>query len=47
MGKGIDVSRVNLVINFDFSISEKDYVHRIARAGRFEVKKLKNLCINL
>jgi len=35
-GRGIDVVRVNLVINFDIPESEEDYMHRIGRAGRFE-----------
>ena len=32
--RGIDVSLVNLVINFDFPRDPEDYVHRIGRTGR-------------
>ena len=38
MGKGIDISRVNLVVNYDFPINPRDYFHRIARSGRFETE---------
>ena len=44
-GRGIDVERVNIVINYDFPVaSEHDshfvdtYLHRIGRAGRFGTK---------
>lgn len=46
-GRGIDIERVNLVINFDLpddnpdriNVSPKDtYMHRVGRAGRFETK---------
>ena len=34
-GRGIDIERVNLVINFDFPEEKDTYYHRIGRAGRF------------
>jgi ATP-dependent RNA helicase UAP56/SUB2 len=37
-GRGVDIVRVNLVINFDIPDSEEDYMHRIGRAGRFETQ---------
>lgn len=39
-GRGIDVVRVNLVINFDIPETEEDYMHRIGRAGRFDTSGL-------
>jgi len=35
-GRGVDIVRVNLVINFDIPEVEEDYMHRIGRAGRFD-----------
>jgi superfamily II DNA/RNA helicase len=32
--RGIDVSGIRLVVNFDVPIHEEDYVHRIGRTGR-------------
>jgi superfamily II DNA/RNA helicase len=32
--RGIDVSGITLVVNFDVPIHEEDYVHRIGRTGR-------------
>lgn len=34
-GRGIDIERVNLVINYDFPEERETYLHRIGRAGRF------------
>mmetsp|Transcript_22300 Transcript_22300/g.30433 ORF Transcript_22300/g.30433 Transcript_22300/m.30433 type:complete len:411 (-) Transcript_22300:955-2187(-) len=33
--RGIDVSSVNVVINFDFPKNSETYLHRIGRAGRY------------
>ena len=34
-GRGIDIVRVNLVINYDLPFDKQTYVHRVGRAGRF------------
>mmetsp|Transcript_16530 Transcript_16530/g.28435 ORF Transcript_16530/g.28435 Transcript_16530/m.28435 type:complete len:107 (+) Transcript_16530:635-955(+) len=40
LGRGIDVERVNVVINYDMSDSADTYLHRVGRAGRFGTKGL-------
>mmetsp|Transcript_11140 Transcript_11140/g.34134 ORF Transcript_11140/g.34134 Transcript_11140/m.34134 type:complete len:438 (-) Transcript_11140:619-1932(-) len=39
-GRGIDVERVNIVINYDMSSEANSYLHRVGRAGRFGTKGL-------
>ena len=39
-GRGIDIERVNIVINYDMSGSPDSYLHRVGRAGRFGTKGL-------
>ena len=39
-GRGIDIERVNIVINYDFADSSDSYLHRVNRAGRFGTKGL-------
>ncbi len=41
-GRGIDIERVNIVINYDFLGPEEtdQYLHRVGRAGRFGTKGL-------
>jgi len=39
-GRGIDINRVNVVINYDMSDSPDAYLHRVGRAGRFGTKGL-------
>ncbi|TFJ84028.1 hypothetical protein NSK_005123 [Nannochloropsis salina CCMP1776] len=42
-GRGIDIQRVNVVINYDFPTGEDgsdSYLHRVGRAGRFGTKGL-------
>ena len=34
MSRGIDVSGINAVVNFDVPMDPEDYVHRIGRTGR-------------
>ncbi|KAL7748439.1 Suppressor of the cold-sensitive snRNP biogenesis mutant brr1-1 [Sorochytrium milnesiophthora] len=38
MGRGIDIERVNLVINYDMASGRDAYLHRVGRAGRFGTK---------
>lgn len=33
-GRGMDFSRVNMVINFDMPETKEMYMHRVGRAGR-------------
>ncbi|KNC80643.1 spliceosome RNA helicase BAT1 [Sphaeroforma arctica JP610] len=40
VGRGIDIERINIVINFDMSDQSDTYLHRVARAGRFGTKGL-------
>lgn len=37
-GRGIDVERVNLVVNFDMPRDSDQFLHRVGRAGRFGTK---------
>jgi len=39
-GRGMDVERVNIVINFDMPGDSDMYLHRVGRAGRFGTKGL-------
>jgi len=39
-GRGIDVERVNVVINYDMAEDADTYLHRVGRAGRFGTKGL-------
>ncbi|KAJ3268179.1 Spliceosome RNA helicase ddx39b, partial [Borealophlyctis nickersoniae] len=39
-GRGIDIERVNTVINYDMPDSADAYLHRVGRAGRFGTKGL-------
>jgi len=40
MGRGIDIERVNVVINYDMPTDPDPYLHRVGRAGRFGTKGL-------
>jgi len=40
MGRGIDVERINVSINYDFPDQGDQYLHRVNRAGRFGTKGL-------
>jgi hypothetical protein len=47
VGRGIDVERVNIVINYDMPVTDDrhgngadTYLHRVGRAGRFGTKGL-------
>ncbi|KAH0482556.1 MAG: hypothetical protein KVP17_003693 [Porospora cf. gigantea B] len=39
-GRGIDIERVNIVINYDMPDTTDSYLHRVGRAGRFGTKGL-------
>mmetsp|Transcript_28505 Transcript_28505/g.73077 ORF Transcript_28505/g.73077 Transcript_28505/m.73077 type:complete len:212 (-) Transcript_28505:905-1540(-) len=39
-GRGIDIERVNIVVNYDMPDSSDSYLHRVGRAGRFGTKGL-------
>jgi ATP-dependent RNA helicase UAP56/SUB2 len=40
VARGIDIERVNIVINYDMPESADTYLHRVGRAGRFGTKGL-------
>lgn len=39
-GRGIDIERINLAINYDLPGDADSYLHRVGRAGRFGTKGL-------
>ncbi|KAI9891915.1 MAG: Suppressor of the cold-sensitive snRNP biogenesis mutant brr1-1 [Vezdaea aestivalis] len=39
-GRGIDIERINLAINYDMPENADQYLHRVGRAGRFGTKGL-------
>ena len=39
-GRGIDIERINLAINYDLPTDAASYLHRVGRAGRFGTKGL-------
>ncbi|GKY98110.1 D-lactate dehydrogenase [Mayamaea pseudoterrestris] len=39
-GRGIDIERINLVVNYDFPEDSDQFLHRVGRAGRFGTKGL-------
>lgn len=39
-GRGVDMERINIVINFDMTENSNEYLHRVGRAGRFGTKGL-------
>lgn len=39
-GRGIDIERINVAINYDLSADADSYLHRVGRAGRFGTKGL-------
>ncbi|VVT53095.1 uncharacterized protein SAPINGB_P003401 [Magnusiomyces paraingens] len=39
-GRGIDIERINLAINYDLPDNADQYLHRVGRAGRFGTKGL-------
>merc|ERR1712222_265058 len=45
-GRGIDIERVNILINYDMSDDGDTYLHRVGRAGRFGTKGLAITFVN-
>lgn len=39
-GRGIDIERINVAINYDLPDNPDSYLHRVGRAGRFGTKGL-------
>lgn len=39
-GRGIDIEKVNVVVNFDMPSDADQFLHRVGRAGRFGTKGL-------
>lgn len=39
-GRGIDIERINLAVNYDLPSEPDQYLHRVGRAGRFGTKGL-------
>jgi ATP-dependent RNA helicase UAP56/SUB2 len=39
-GRGIDIEKINLAINYDLPPDADSYLHRVGRAGRFGTKGL-------
>merc|ERR1712054_510659 len=39
-GRGIDIEKVNIVINYDMPETSDQYLHRVGRAGRFGTRGL-------
>jgi len=39
-GRGIDIERINVAINYDLPADPDSYLHRVGRAGRFGTKGL-------
>jgi ATP-dependent RNA helicase UAP56/SUB2 len=39
-GRGIDIEKINLAINYDLPADADSYLHRVGRAGRFGTKGL-------
>lgn len=37
-GRGIDIEKINLAINYDLPGDADSYLHRVGRAGRFNTK---------
>lgn len=39
-GRGIDIEKINVAINYDLPTEADSYLHRVGRAGRFGTKGL-------
>lgn len=40
LGRGIDIEKINIVINYDMPSESDQYLHRVGRAGRYGTKGL-------
>ena len=40
LGRGIDIEKINIVINYDMPTESDQYLHRVGRAGRYGTKGL-------
>jgi len=40
LGRGIDIEKINIVVNYDMPTESDQYLHRVGRAGRFGTKGL-------
>lgn len=40
LGRGIDIEKINIVINYDMPVESDQYLHRVGRAGRYGTKGL-------
>lgn len=40
LGRGIDIEKINIVINYDMPNDSDQYLHRVGRAGRYGTKGL-------
>jgi ATP-dependent RNA helicase UAP56/SUB2 len=40
LGRGIDIEKINIVINYDMPNESDQYLHRVGRAGRYGTKGL-------
>ena len=40
LGRGIDIEKINIVINYDMPNETDQYLHRVGRAGRYGTKGL-------
>ena len=40
LGRGIDIEKINIVVNYDMPKEADQYLHRVGRAGRFNTKGL-------
>lgn len=45
VARGVDIARVNLVVNFDLPPDAATYLHRVGRSGRFGGRGLAVTCL--
>lgn len=44
--RGIDIARVNLVVNYDMPLDSNNYLHRVGRAGRYNTEGISVSFVN-